>query len=105
MHGAAHDNEAAFRHRGAKAFVRCWFLCVNPNHQHSARENSMDNNRREEELIAKLKILNMRIDWIASAEGRAALVKGFGANGEYFKEKMELVEKTEKLLDELTGKK
>src|SRR6266481_448554 len=39
------------------------------------RENSMDNNRREEELIAKLKILNMRIDWIASAEGRAALVK------------------------------
>jgi hypothetical protein len=69
------------------------------------RENSMDNNRREEELIAKLKILNMRIDWIASAEGRAALVKGFGANGEYFKEKMELVEKTEKLLDELAGKK
>jgi hypothetical protein len=37
MHGAVHDNEAAFRHRGAKAFVRCWFLCVNPNHQHSAR--------------------------------------------------------------------
>jgi hypothetical protein len=37
MHGAAHDNEAAFRHRGAKAFARRWFLCVNPNHQHSAR--------------------------------------------------------------------
>jgi hypothetical protein len=37
MHGAVHDNEAAFRYRGAKAFVRCWFLCVNPNHQHSAR--------------------------------------------------------------------
>ena len=37
MHGAVHDNEAAFRHQGAKAFVRCWFLCVNPNHQHSAR--------------------------------------------------------------------
>jgi hypothetical protein len=36
MHGAAHDNEAAFRHQGAKAFVRCGFLCVNPNHQHSA---------------------------------------------------------------------
>ena len=37
MHGAVHDNEAALRHQGAKAFVRCWFLCVNPNHQHSAR--------------------------------------------------------------------
>lgn len=37
MHGAAHDNEAASRHRGTKAFVRCWFLCVNPDHQHSAR--------------------------------------------------------------------
>src|SRR5260370_26161037 len=37
MHGAVHDNEAAFRHRGAKAFVRRWFLCVTPNNQHSAR--------------------------------------------------------------------
>jgi hypothetical protein len=37
MHGAAHDHEAAFRHRRAKAVVRYWFLCVNPNHQHSAR--------------------------------------------------------------------
>ena len=37
MYGAVHDNEAAFRHRGAKAFVRYWFLCANPNHQHSAR--------------------------------------------------------------------
>jgi hypothetical protein len=35
--GAVRDNEPAFRHRGAKAFVRCWFLCVNLNHQHSAR--------------------------------------------------------------------
>jgi hypothetical protein len=37
MHGALHYREAAFRHRGAKAFVRRWLLCVNPNHQHSAR--------------------------------------------------------------------
>jgi hypothetical protein len=28
MHGAAHDNEAAFLHRHAKAFVRCRFLSV-----------------------------------------------------------------------------
>ena len=37
MHGTAHDNEAAFRQQGAKTFVRCWFLCVDPNHHHSAR--------------------------------------------------------------------
>jgi hypothetical protein len=37
MHGAAYDHEAAFRHRGAKAVVRCRFLCVNPNRQNSAR--------------------------------------------------------------------
>ncbi len=40
MYGAVHDNEAAFRHRGAKAFVRYWFLCANPNHQHSASPSS-----------------------------------------------------------------
>ena len=28
MHGAALDNEAAFLHRHAKAFVRCRFLSV-----------------------------------------------------------------------------
>src|SRR5882724_4939721 len=28
MHGAAYDNEAAFLHRHAKAFVRCRFLSV-----------------------------------------------------------------------------
>jgi hypothetical protein len=37
MHGTAHDDEAAFRQQGAKTFVRCWFLCVDPNHHHGAR--------------------------------------------------------------------
>ncbi len=36
MHGVALDNEAAFCHCGAKAFVRCRLLGVNPNHQRSA---------------------------------------------------------------------
>jgi hypothetical protein len=37
MHRTPDDNEAAFRHQGAKTFVRCWLLCVNPNHQQSTR--------------------------------------------------------------------
>jgi len=37
VHRTPDDNEAAFRHQGAKTFVRCRFLCVNPNHQQSAR--------------------------------------------------------------------
>ena len=36
MHGVTLDNEAAFCHRGAKAFICCRFLGVNPNHHHSA---------------------------------------------------------------------
>jgi hypothetical protein len=62
----------------------------------------MDNKIREEELIAKLQLINKRIDWIASKEGRAALVKGFGANGEFFREKMALIDRAEQILDELT---
>jgi hypothetical protein len=62
----------------------------------------MDNKDREEDLITKLKIINKRIDWIASKEGRAALVKGFGANGEFFKEKMALIDRAEEILDQLT---
>jgi hypothetical protein len=65
----------------------------------------MDNKTREEKLIAKLKMLNQRIDWISTTEGRAALVKGIGANGEFFKEKMALIARTEELLDGLTAKK
>ncbi len=47
----------------------------------------------------------LRSNWPTEVRVSGAVREGFGANGEYFKEKMELVEKTEKLLDELTGKK
>ena len=67
----------------------------------SVRKKTMDDQTREQQLLAKLKLINKRIDWIAS-EGRAALVKGFGANGEFFKEKMVLIDRAEELLDELT---
>jgi hypothetical protein len=56
----------------------------------------------EEKLLARLKAINMRIDWIASTEGRAALTRGFGANGEFFDEKMALVDRADKILDQLT---
>ena len=62
----------------------------------------MANKDLEEDPLAKLKVINKRIDWIASTEGRAALVKGFGANGEFFKEKMALLDRAEEILNQLT---
>lgn len=56
---------------------------------------------REEELEFKLTQLHKRINWIADKEARAAWVKGVGANGEFFNEKMRLIEESERVLAEL----
>jgi len=56
---------------------------------------------REEKLEFKLNQLHRRINWLADKEARAAWVKGIGANGEFYAEKMKLIDETDRVLEEL----
>jgi hypothetical protein len=58
--------------------------------------------KREAELLARLDSIHRRVEWMATTEGRAALVKGIGANGEFWPEKKRLLDETDRILDELT---
>jgi transcription elongation GreA/GreB family factor len=64
-------------------------------------EDGSMSKEREEKLQFKLTQLHNKINWIADKEARAAWVKGVGANGEFFKEKMRLIDETDRVLAEL----
>jgi hypothetical protein len=55
----------------------------------------------EEELQFKLTTLHDRINAIADAEARAALVHGWSANGALYAEKKRLIERSEEIIAEL----
>lgn len=55
----------------------------------------------EEELNLRLQGLHERLQWIADTEARAAWVGGYGAGGEFDGERERLIEKAERVLDEL----
>jgi hypothetical protein len=58
-----------------------------------------------DEDLARLKMrlvhINKRIDWLASAEARAALVGGAAADGRFWSEKNRLLDEAERILDQL----
>ncbi|MFL6846647.1 MAG: hypothetical protein ACJ8ER_17410 [Allosphingosinicella sp.] len=51
----------------------------------------------------RLAQIHDRLVWISETEAKAALIKGFGANGEFDPERQRLVEETDRLLDELAA--
>jgi hypothetical protein len=55
---------------------------------------------REEYLLKRLAD-HTRIQWMADAEARSAWVRGTAARGVHTAEKERLLEKTERILDEL----
>jgi hypothetical protein len=61
--------------------------------------------QREEELEARLQKIHDRVQWMADREARAAWFNTYGARGEFWEEKKRLLDETDRILDELEGKK
>ena len=61
----------------------------------------MSDERREEDLENRLKLIAKRIQSIADQEARSALVRGYGSRGEFVQEKENLINRTDEILDEL----
>lgn len=56
---------------------------------------------RDRWLNARLTAIHQRIQWIANEEVRSALVGGHAARGYFTKEKLDLLDQSEEVLDEL----
>jgi hypothetical protein len=59
---------------------------------------------RKRAIEQRLKDIHERVQWMADAEARSALVNGWAADGHLWPEKEKLIEESERLLDELMGK-
>lgn len=57
----------------------------------------------EARLMARLAAIHKRVEWMANEEARSVWVRGLAARGVHLKEKEQLLEETEKLLDRLRG--
>ncbi len=55
----------------------------------------------EQQLWKRLEHIHARIQWMADAEARAAMVGGEAANGQFWPEKLRLCDETDRILDEL----
>lgn len=55
-------------------------------------------------LDNRLTSIHKRVQWIADEEARSAWVNGDAARGAYVKEKLALLDETDRILDRLEGK-